>query len=83
MKWYSHSAADFKVDLIYRASEHGYSAEDFHNRCDNRGATLTIMKSKGKGNIFGGYTSVSWKKTDEPVQDNSAFVFSVTKSKRY
>lgn len=31
---------------------------DFHSRCDNKGATVTIIRV-GE-NIFGGYSDVSW-----------------------
>ena len=51
---------DYKWNLLYRASEHGYSAESFHKCCDNKGPTLVIIKSP-KGWIFGGYTTQSWK----------------------
>ena len=50
---------DYKWKLLYRASEHQYSAESFHEYCDNKGSTLIIIKSNG-GWIFGGYTTKSW-----------------------
>ena len=51
---------DYKWNLLYRASEHGYSAESFHKCCDNKGPTLIIIKSI-EGWIFGGYTTRLWK----------------------
>ena len=45
--------------LLYKASEHNWSVESFHNLCDNQGATLVIIGNE-YGNIFGGYTSISW-----------------------
>ena len=51
---------DYKLRLIYRASEHGYTAESFHDCCDDKGPTLIVIKSDG-GWIFGGYTTKSWK----------------------
>ena len=50
---------DYKWKLLYRASEHGYSAESFHEYCDDKGPTLVVLKSSG-GWIFGGYTTQSW-----------------------
>ena len=35
---------DHKWRLIYRASEHGYSAHSFHDYCDNKGPTIVIKK---------------------------------------
>ena len=59
-------------ELIYRASEHKYSAESFHEYCDDKGPTLIIIKSSG-GWIFGGYTTQSWatRLTDSYDSDDS------------
>ena len=51
---------DYNWKLIYRASEHEYTAKSFHEYCDNvNGPTLVVIKSSG-GWIFGGYTTQSW-----------------------
>ena len=50
---------DYKWKLLYRASEHDYTAKSFHECCDNQGPTLIVIKSSG-GWIFGGYTTQSW-----------------------
>ena len=53
-------AGDYKWKLLYRASEHGYTAKSFHEYCDYViGPTLIVIKSNG-GWIFGGYTTESW-----------------------
>ncbi len=44
--------------LLYRASRDGWTAANFHSCCDNKGPTVTVVKS---GNyIFGGYTDHQW-----------------------
>ena len=44
--------------LIYRASRDGWNSSNFHSLCDNKGPTVTVVKS---GNyIFGGYTEQAW-----------------------
>ena len=53
-------AGDYKWRLIYRASEHDYTAKSFHEYCDDKGPTLIVIKSS-EGDIFGGYTTQSWK----------------------
>jgi hypothetical protein len=69
--------------LIYRSSDHGEEAEDFHERCDDIEGTLTIIKTK-EGNIFGGYTSLSWDPEEEAEKkDDDAFVFSLNLEKLY
>ena len=45
--------------LLYRASRDGWAASNFHSCCDNKGPTVTVVKS---GNcIFGGYTDQHWE----------------------
>ena len=44
--------------LLYRASRDGWTASKFHSICDNKGPTVTVVKSGN--NIFGGYTEQSW-----------------------
>ena len=45
----------------WRAKTDGSSASTFHNNCDGKGPTVTIIRA-GQ-NIFGGYTDVSWRST--------------------
>jgi len=47
-----------KWRLLFRASRDGFAAAAFHSKCDNKGPTVTIVKSGN--NIFGGFTEVSW-----------------------
>ena len=60
---------DYKWKLVFRASEHEYSAYSFHEYCNNvKGPTLVVIKST-KGWIFGGYTTQSWYlDSDEPTK---------------
>ena len=44
--------------LLFRASRDGFSLTAFHSKCDNKGPTITVVKS-GE-NIFGGFTEKSW-----------------------
>ena len=47
-----------KWRVLFRASRDGFAAATFHSECDNKGPTVTIVKSGN--NIFGGFTEVSW-----------------------
>ena len=47
------------MELIYRGTRDGMTSSVFHNKCDNKGETITLIKNE-KGNIFGGYASISW-----------------------
>ena len=44
--------------LLFRASRDGWAAADFHSCCDERGPTVTVVKSGDY--IFGGYADKSW-----------------------
>ena len=47
-----------KWHLLFRASRDGFTTQAFHTKCDNKGPTVTIVKSGN--NIFGGFTENSW-----------------------
>ena len=52
--------ADLKGEwrLLFQASRDGFAAEAFHSKSDNKGPTVTIVKSGEY--IFGGFTEVPW-----------------------
>lgn len=69
-----------RMELLYRGTEHGFTAESFHKRCDDQipTTTLTFVKSD-MGLVFGGFTSVPWSSDHyRDYPDESAFIFSVT-----
>jgi len=66
-----------KFNLLYRATRDGFGAKDFHEKCNGKGATLTVIRSE-KGFIFGGFTSVSWTSGKYTlVPDPQAFLFTL------
>lgn len=63
--------------MLYKAKVDGDNSQTFHDKCDNKGATLTIVKSK-KGRRFGGYSSISWDKSKSSYSsDGKTFLFSL------
>ena len=66
-----------KWKMLYRASKDGFSAANFHTKCDGQSNTLTIIKSTN-GKIFGGFTTKSWSQNAGFVADPEAFIFSLT-----
>ena len=62
-------------ELVYRGSEHGFGADDFHSRCDFVQKTLVIVKTGG-GFVFGGYTESAWDQSDSFKRDFKSFLFS-------
>jgi hypothetical protein len=67
-----------KWSLLYRGTRDGFGSDDFHSKCDGDSNTLTILKAKESGFIFGGFTSVSWDSTSGCKSDPNAFLFSFT-----
>jgi hypothetical protein len=65
-----------RFKLLYRASEHGFGADDFHSKCDDHENTLTILKANEC--IFGGFASTSWDSTSQWKTDPNAYLFSLT-----
>ena len=73
-----------KYKLLFRGTQNGFEARDFHKRCDRIWPTFTIIKSSN-GSVFGGYTEELWEseENDECKEDKNAFCFSVDKNKIY
>ena len=46
------------LELLFRGTKDGMTANDFHKKCDNQGPTVSLIKND-KGDIFGGYASIS------------------------
>lgn len=73
---------NFGLHLLYRSSRHGAKVSTFHELCDNKGPTIVFVKSGDY--VAGGYTEASWRSIEGTfVESNDAFVFSVTRQKKY
>jgi len=70
-----HKEDSVKLELLYRASRDGWKATDFHSRCDDKGSTVTAIKTTD-GNVFGGFADVAWNSNSTFLRDPNAFMFS-------
>ena len=50
----------YNFNLLYRASRDGNTAAAFHAKCDNKRATIVIVKITNSEQIFGGYNPLFW-----------------------
>ena len=66
-----------KIELIFRGSRDGMTANNFHSKCDNQEETITLIKSD-KGYIFGGYTPFPWSMDYSYHSSPSSFLFTLT-----
>ena len=71
----------FKVELLFRKTRDGSNPNDFHNKCDNKGITITFIETT-KGYKFGGYTELQWDKSNSAKKDKSTFIFSLNKKEK-
>ena len=65
-------------------SENCSNSNDFHKYCDDKGPTLTIVKTT-KNKIFGGFTPLNWNNKWGGIKDefNQTFIFSLNLMKKY
>ena len=76
-----------KIELLFRASENGFKASAFHEKCDNIEDTLVLVHNE-KGRSFGGFTHFPWQ---TPIGDNfyvedlqrRAFIFSLDMMEKF
>ena len=80
-KWIN-MKSKIKYKLLFRASQDGDSIQKFHEKCDNKGPTLTIIKSKN-GKRFGGYNPVNWDSSYNYNSHPNTFLFSLDTKKKY
>ena len=76
--------AKLKFTKIYCTKRDGDSASKFHEKCDGKSPTITIIKTS-KGIRFGGYTNIPWIKSNswKFFKDSEAFIFSFLYKKKY
>lgn len=63
-----------KFDLLYAITRDGCSNTTFHQKCDNKGPTVTVLYNQ-QGSVYGGYTTVSWDQSCTIANDSAAFLF--------
>ena len=63
----------FYITILYAVVRKN---KDFHKKCDNKGPTVTLIKSEEEY-IFGGYTSISWSNGYDICLDNNSFIFTL------
>ena len=74
-----------QLRLLFRASEHRFSAYEFHRHCDGVNHTLVLVRSAA-GMTFGGYTPLKWRSGDgeyEEDESGQSFLFSLDKMEHF
>lgn len=66
---------DGETYLIYRGSRDGYTSKAFHDKCDNQGPTISIIRNDLKY-VFGGFANASWNSYGNTYSgDGTSFLF--------
>ncbi|XP_078141608.1 interferon-induced protein 44-like isoform X1 [Centroberyx gerrardi] len=65
-----------KLQLLYKASIHGFTGTAFHQQCDNKSPTVSVGYN-ASGYVFGGYTSKPFNQSGQYMQDDRAFLFTL------
>jgi hypothetical protein len=61
--------------LLYKATTNGWSSQNFHKLCDNKGPTITIANLKD-GRFIGAFSPISWGTVNNQYINNpDAFLF--------
>jgi hypothetical protein len=73
--------SSYEYKLLFRGSHDGLEKNKFHEICNNKSHTVTIIKVKGSNEILGGYNPLEW--TSNPTWGNTkdSFIFSFNNDK--
>ncbi|XP_059203467.1 interferon-induced protein 44-like [Centropristis striata] len=69
-----------KLQLVYKATIHGFTGAAFHQRCDNCSPTLSVGYN-ASGFVFGGITKQPFSQTGNYMNDDQAFLFTFSGEK--
>ena len=76
---------NYNFNLIYQATRDGSYPSNFHKNCDNKGPTISFIKTNDNKK-FGGFISKDRQSGSEKqiyVKDKNAFIFSINKKSKY
>ena len=85
-KWLQETSGENGISskLLFRGSEHNFSAAQFHKHCDGIENTLVIIKTEFD-KVIGGSTPDKWHSQNKDVNDvtGKMFLFSLTLLEKY
>ncbi|EXX63240.1 BTB/POZ protein [Rhizophagus irregularis DAOM 181602=DAOM 197198] len=66
----------YNFNLLLHGSRDGFELENFQYKCNNKGATIVIMKLKNSNKILGGYNPIKWSASAGWIDTDKSFIFS-------
>ena len=70
------------MELLFRGTRDGMYSKNFHEKCDNKGPTITLLRND-KGNIMGGFSPISWTCEGGYHRENNCFIFTLSNIYNY
>ncbi|GBB99884.1 hypothetical protein RclHR1_03670004 [Rhizophagus clarus] len=68
----------FEFQLLVRGSRDGFGFKIFHELCDLKGPTITILRVHNSGELLGGYNPLNWDSSKKTFsKTNKSFIFSL------
>ncbi|GBB83503.1 hypothetical protein RclHR1_10200010 [Rhizophagus clarus] len=71
------SEIPYEFNLLTRGFRDSFTRQEFHDKCNNQGPTLVLLKVCGTGQIIGGYNPVNWSSSGKWVSTRDSFIFSL------
>ena len=66
--------------MLFQGSRDGFTSHIFHQKCDNKGKTITFIWVKETGRFFGAYTDIPWESNyfaNWKSGNGNSFIFSL------
>jgi hypothetical protein len=74
----SHQNIPFEFQLLVRGSKDGFGFKVFHELCDLKGPTITVLRVHNSGELLGGYNPLNWDSSKKTFnKTNKSFIFSL------
>jgi len=81
-KWLDKEYRTRKWKLVFKGTKDGMTASAFHEKANNKGPTITIIRSKA-GKIFGGFMPDAWTSRGGYINTKNSWIFSLTAKGKY
>ncbi|KAJ6236995.1 hypothetical protein M0813_03402 [Anaeramoeba flamelloides] len=77
-KWINQAGCNSNFPRRLNSRTDGWEYQSFHEKCDNKGKSIVLIKLKNKS-LFGGFAAVDWdsKGTWKQSKGNKSFLFSL------
>ncbi|KAJ6255087.1 pep-cterm sorting domain-containing protein [Anaeramoeba flamelloides] len=77
-KWIKEAGCNSNLQRRFNSRTDGWKYQTFHQKCDNKGKSIVLIKLKNKS-LFGGFAAIDWDSKSEWKRSNrnKSFLFSL------